>query len=141
MGKTFQSITINAPVDKVWNAISDFSDMSWSPNVVTDLKVVGNASGKEIGAGRVLNNAFHETLLTLDNEQRTFSYSIDDGPPPVSKNDITNYVGTVRVQPAPDGSGTLVEWSSRWENDNEAAYEFCHGIYLALLDDMKKSLE
>lgn len=141
MGKTFQSITINAPVDKVWDAISDFSDMSWSPNVVTDFKVVGNAGGKEIGAGRVLNNAFHETLISLDNGQRTFSYTIDDGPSPISKDDVKNYVGTVKVQPASDGNGTLVEWSSKWESNDDAAYEFCHGIYLALLDDMKKSLE
>ena len=141
MGKTFQSITINAPVDKVWDAISDFSDMSWSPNVVTDFKVVGSAGGKEIGAGRVLNNAVHETLISFDNERRTFSYTIDDGPSPISKDDVKNYVGTVRVQPASEGNGTLVEWSSRWEDNNEAAYEFCHGIYVALLDDMKKSLE
>ncbi len=139
MGKTFQSITINASVDKVWDAISDFSDMSWSPNVITDLRVVGNAGGKEIGAGRVLNNAFHETLISIDNEQRTFSYSIDDGPSPISKDDVTNYVGTVKVRPAVNG--TLVEWSSKWENNDEAAHEFCQGIYLALLDDMKKSLE
>lgn len=141
MGKTFQSITIKASVDKVWDAISDFSDMSWAPNVITDLQVVGNAGGKEIGAGRVLNNAFRETLISLDNEQRTFSYSIDDGPSPLSKDDVTNYVGTVKVQSAADGNGTLVEWSSKWENNDEATYEFCHGIYLALLDDMKKSLE
>ena len=141
MGKTFQSITIDAPVDKVWDAISDFGDMSWSPNVVTDFQVVGSAGGKEIGAGRVLNKAFHETLVSLDDEQRTFSYSIDDGPSPISKDDVTNYVGTVKASPAPDGKGTLVEWSSKWENNDQAAYEFCHGIYLALLDDMKKSLE
>jgi len=141
MGKTFQSITINTPADKVWDAISDFSDMSWSTNVITDLRVVGDAGGKEPGAGRVLNNAFHETLISIDNEQRTFSYSIDDGPSPISKDEVTGYVGTVKVQAAADGNGTLVEWSSKWESRDEAAYEFCHGIYLALLDDMKQSLE
>ena len=141
MGKTLQSITINAPVEKVWDVISDFSDMSWSPNVITGLQVVGKAGGKEIGAGRVLNNAIHETLISIDNAQRTFSYTIDDGPSPISKNEVANYVGTVKVQPAADGNGTLVEWSSKWENNDEAAHEFCHGVYLALLDDMKKSLE
>ena len=35
----------------------------------------------------------------------------------------------------------MVEWSSKWEDNDEATYEFCHGMYLALLDDMKKSLE
>jgi len=45
------------------------------------------------------------------------------------------------VQQADEGDGTLVEWSSSWQDNNEAASEFCQGIYVALLQDMKKSLE
>jgi hypothetical protein len=39
------------------------------------------------------------------------------------------------------GSGTRVEWSSSWEQNDEPVHDFCHGIYIALLNDMKKSLE
>jgi len=142
MGKTYQSIVINAGADDVWGAINNFHEMSWAPNVITKLEVVGDKTGNEIGAQRVLNDAFSETLLSVDGDQRTFSYSIDDGPPPVSANDVTNYVGTVTVTPVTQGDGgCFVEWSSKWENVNEEAAEFCHGIYVALLDDMKKSLE
>lgn len=141
MGKTYQSITINAPVEKVWQAVRDFHDMSWCPNVITKLEKIGDKAGDEIGAGRKLNDAFSETLRELDDSNMTFSYSIDDGPSPISKDDVKNYVGTVKLSSAPGAEETLVEWSSVWENNDEAAQEFCHNIYLALLGDMKSNLE
>ena len=141
MGKTYQSITINAPVEKVWKAIRDFHDMSWCPNIITKLEKIGDKAGDEIGAGRKLNDAFSETLRELDDSQMTFSYSIDDGPSPISKDDVKNYMGTVKLSSASDTNGTLVEWSSVWQNNDEAAQEFCHNIYMELLGDMKKSLE
>ena len=140
MGQTHQSIIIDLPADRVWEAISNFHDLAWAPNVVTGVEVVGATPGDQIGAVRVLNGVFRETLKEVDAENRTFSYSIDDGPSPISKDDVSNYVGTVKVQPGAEG-GTLVEWSSTWEQNDEPAYEFCHGIYVALLDDMKKNLE
>ncbi len=129
-------------MDKVWNTISNFHDLSWAPNVVTQLDVVGDKAGNEVGAGRLLNGAFSETLQSFDADNGTFTYSIDDGPSPVSKDDVSNYIGTVRVTPVTQGGGgTFVEWASAWENNDEPAFEFCHTIYVALLDDMKKSLE
>ncbi len=123
MGQTKQSITINTPVDRVWKAIRNFHKMNWAPNVIANIEVVGDVPGDQVGAVRVLNAAFRETLLTLDDKERTFSYSIDDGPSPVSKSDVKNYVGRVGVQRAPENKGTLVEWSSTWEQNDEAAYE------------------
>ncbi len=141
MGSTNQVIEIDAPVDTVWQAIRNFHDMGWAPNVVTDLQTVGDQAGDEIGAGRILNGAFHETLHTLDDDSRTFTYSIDDGPPPVSKDDVKDYIGRVAVEPSASGAGTRVEWTSAWEQNDEAAHDFCKAIYIALLDDMKRSLE
>ena len=139
MGTTHQDIEINAPVDTVWNAIRDFHDMGWAPNVITSVEKVGDAPGTEPGAGRVLNGVFHETLQTVDNDAKTFTYSIDDGPTPISKDEVSNYVGRVVVEAA--GEGARVEWTSIWEKNDEAGHEFCHPIYLALLGDMKASLE
>jgi hypothetical protein len=140
MGQTNQSTVIDAPGDTVWKAIRDFHDMRWAPNVVTQLDVVGDRRGDQLGARRVLNGVFHETLHELNDETRTFSYSIDDAPSPISRDDVSNYVGRVTVQASPEG-GTLVEWASQWERNDEAGYEFCHSIYVALLTDMKQSLE
>ena len=141
MGQTYQSIVINAPAEKVWGAIRNFHDMGWAPNVITGVGVVGDKKGNDVGAKRVLNGAFHETLLEVKDDDRTFVYSIDDGPSPVSKAEVSNYIGHVAVRPVTEGGGTFVEWSSRWERNDKATFEFCHGIYVALLADMKKSLE
>lgn len=141
MGRTYQSIVIHAPNDEVWNAVRDFHDLSWAPNVVQSVEKVGEPGGDRAGAVRVLNGAFRETLLEHDDEERVMAYSIDDGPSPVSAEDVQDYVGRVSVRPITEGEGTFVEWSSSWRGNDEAAYEFCHGIYVALLNDMKKSLE
>jgi hypothetical protein len=140
MGSTFQEIEINAPADKVWQTIRNFHETGWAPNVVTSVDKVGDKPGDEPGAGRVLNGAFHETLLTIDDEAMTFSYSIDDGPPPVTKDGMTDYVGRVAVEATANG-GTRVEWTSSWEQNDDAIHDFCQGIYVALLGDMKASLE
>lgn len=139
MGQTNQEITINASVDAVWNAISDFHNIDWSEKVLTKIEKVGDTGGKEIGAKRILNDVFHETLLSLDEANHTFTYSITEGPPPISSNDVKNYIGKVVVSET-DG-GTKVVWTSIWENNDEAAQDFCHGIYIALLGDLKASLE
>ena len=140
MGETYQSIVISAAVDNVWQAISNFHDLSWAPNVITGVDVVGEAAGNEIGAGRVLNGVFKETLRSVDSEQRIFTYSIDEGPGPLAEG-VRNYMGKVAVRPSDDGAGTFVEWTSTWEENDEAVHDFCHPIYLAFLDDMKLSLE
>ncbi len=139
MGSTFQEIEIAAPSEKVWQAIRDFHDMSWAPNVITSLDVVGDKAGDQKGAGRILNGVFHETLRMVDDFSKTITYSIDEGPGPLSDGRMKNYVGRVVVEHI--AGGTRVEWTSNWQENDEAIYEFCHPIYVALLNDMKASLE
>jgi hypothetical protein len=141
MGKTYQSIEIDAPVETVWNTICNFHDMSWSPNVIEELKAIGDVDGNQVGAKRMLNGAISETLLELNEHDKTVRYSIDDGPSPLAKTEVDNYVGCFAVKAASPGSATLVEWSSSWEKNDDAVGEFCSGIYVALLNDMKSSLE
>ena len=139
MGDLSNTIEIKAPVSKVWETIRDFHDMSWAPGVITDVKKVGNKNGSEIGAQRILNDAFHETLIKLDSDGHTFSYTIDDGPDAVSNTSVQNYVGTVKLTPA--GDNTQVEWSASFnsERDNDVA-DFCNPIYRALLSALKETL-
>jgi carbon monoxide dehydrogenase subunit G len=139
MGSCYNKIEIALPVADVWKAISDFHDMSWAPGVITDLKKVGEKDGSEIGAQRVLNDVFHETLQSVDADNHTFSYSIDDGPGPVSNSAVKNYIGVVKLSPA--DNGTLVEWSSSYESANEdEVADFCNPIYSALLSALKQTL-
>ena len=99
MGQTHQSTEISVPPEQVWHALRNFHDMSWAPNVITSLEVVGEIAGDQEGAGRILNGAFHETLLEVDDAERRVRYTIDDGPSPVSKTDVSNYVGQIQVSP------------------------------------------
>ena len=140
MGKTYQSIVIDAPIDKVWSAIRNFHDFSWAPNVITKCEAVGNLEGSKIGAKRRLNDAFEETLLKLSDTEYTIQYSVDDGPSPVSKNEISNYIGSVRLLPITDTDNTFMEWSSSWKGNGNQVEGFCHNIYVALLSDLKKSI-
>lgn len=139
MGKCYVKIEIKAPINKVWDTVRNFHDMSWAPNVITSVAKVGDRSGNEIGAKRILNDAFHETLTALDPGNFTFSYSIDDGPGPVASDAVSNYTGVVKLSESDNGS--VVEWSSTFhsENENEVT-EFCNPIYMALLNSLKETL-
>ncbi len=141
MPSTTQSIIIKAPIKEVWNKISNFHDMSWAPNVITHVEKVGNKHGGEVGAKRILNNAFHETLIVFNADEYFFKYSVDDGPSPVSKDEVSNYIGVVELSTAPGEGETLVKWSSSWESNTEEATNFCHGIYVALLEELAKSFK
>ncbi|MFC2084688.1 SRPBCC family protein [Bacteroidota bacterium] len=141
MRSTYQSITINTPVEKVWDRVKNFHDFSFAPSVITKCEPVVNKNASEIGAKRVLNDAIHETLIELNNETHTLRYSIDEGPTPVSSNDVKKYIGKLHLRPVTKDNTTFVEWSSSWDSDSEDAVEFCQGIYVALLDDLAKNVE
>ena len=141
MGQTRQSIEIAVPAETVWNTIRNFYDLSWAPNVIQEATAIDATNGGQVGARRLLNGQFSETLLELNEDDRIMRYSIDDGPSPVSRTEIENYEGRIEVKPSSSGSGALVEWSSLWEKNEEPVREFCQSIYVALLNDMKQSLE
>ena len=139
MGNCYNTLETNVPKNEVWDTICDFHDLSWAPGVVTSMKIIGNKKGNEVGAKRILNNAFHETLIKLDPDNYTFSYSIDDGPGPVAKGAVRNYVGVVKLSNC--AAGTLVEWSSSFKSANDQAVaDFCNPIYQALLQALNESL-
>lgn len=140
MPSTNQSIVINASIEDVWDRLNNFHDFSWATNVITHVEKVGDIGGDKVGAKRILNNAFHETLIDINSTEKTLKYSIDDGPSPVSKNDVSDYVGTISLSAA-DGGETLVEWTSSWVSDEDEAVDFCHVIYVALLQALKTSFQ
>ncbi len=140
----YNSILVPASAEVVWNAVSDFHDMSWAPDVVTSLEAVGETDGHEVGARRVLNGVFHETLLSRDASTRTLTYSIDDGPDVVAADAVANYMGTIRVAPVTLGAetGAFIEWLSVYESpDPDAVFAFCTPIYTALLTSLRAHFE
>jgi hypothetical protein len=141
MPTTDQSIIVDAPVADVWSRFINFHDLSWAPNVISNVEKVGDIDGGTPGARRILNNVFHETLLEINSDKHFLRYSIDDGPSPVSKAEVDDYIGVVSLNPSAEGNGTLVEWTSSWESRSDDAVEFCHGIYVALLGELANSFK
>ena len=141
MPLTYQSTVVKASLEDVWDRVSDFHDLSWAPDVITKCEKIGDVDGREVGAKRVLNEVFHETVTRIVPGEHVFEYSIDDGPSPVSPDDIRNYLGVIKLKPVTmsDGDATFVEWSSSWDSDSEDAVDFCHGIYVALLNGLRAS--
>jgi len=139
MGKCYNSVVVDAPCEAVWKALREFHDLSWAAGVVTHVDKVGDLAGDEVGAKRILNGVFHETLVLLDDTERTFMYCIDDGPGPVAQGAVKNYVGAARVLPITENNSTFVEWQSTYDSSDEAAVgELCNPIYQALLQALKK---
>ena len=139
MGKCYNSVVVNAPCEKVWETLRQFHDLSWAAGVVTAIDKVGELEGNQVGAKRILNGVFHETLVSLDENERTFMYRIDDGPGPVAKDVVKNYIGAARVLPITENNSTFVEWQSTYDSPDDAAVgELCNPIYQALLNALKK---
>jgi hypothetical protein len=135
MGKTYQSTTVNAPADQVWNTIRNFHDMSWASSIITKCVPVGDLGPDQVGAKRILNDAFHETLHELNAVDHSVRCSIDDGPSPL--NEVTEYVGLLRVSPVTDTDTSYVEWSSTGGGKDQETAEFCSPLYVAMLADLK----
>ena len=106
--------------------------------VVERVDQVGDIAGDQPGARRVLNGIFHETLVSLEEDAKRFSYRIDDGPGPVARDVVSDYIGVVELLPVTDTGQTMVIWSSTYESDsNEAVGDLCNPIYQALLAALK----
>ena len=133
----YNSAVIPAPVDKLWSALRNFHDLSWAEGVVETVEVIGDAAPDQIGAGRLINGAFRETLLALDDNARALKYSIDDGPGPASKDNVGGYVGDVRLHAISEDDTTLVVWTSSWSSGGDGVAELCNPIYRALLATLK----
>jgi hypothetical protein len=141
MGQCYNSTIVDSGIEGTWEVIRDFHELGWATGVVTKLEKVGDVDGDTPGARRILNDAFHETLRSIDDEAYTFSYSIDNGPGPVAADAVSNYLGTVSLHAVTDSGQTFVVWTSSYESDqNDAVAELCNPIYQALLSVLKLSL-
>ena len=134
----YNSVVVNAPADQVWAPLRNFHDMDWAPEVVKSCEAIAGSAGTQIGARRILNAVFYETLVGLDDAARVLRYSIDDGPDAVSSDNVSGYIGEVRVQPLTEDGRSFVSWGSSWESSGGGVAEFCNPIYQALLGQLQK---
>jgi carbon monoxide dehydrogenase subunit G len=139
MGKCFHTTTVKAPIDQVWSALANFHNLDWAAGVIESLEPIGDKGQSEVGAQRKLNGVISETLRSLDADNHSLTYTIDDGPGPIAKDAVTNYTGAVKLVPLTTGGGTFIEWTSSYESTDEGAVgEFCNPIYEALLGKLQE---
>jgi mxaD protein len=144
-----KSVTIDAPVDKVWSTVKDFNNWpSWHPALASD-EIVEGSNGK-VGAVRVLTlkggGTIKEKLLSQNDMQHSFSYTILESVLPVS-----DYTSHLKVK-AMGADKSTVTWSGKFkrkdtgenpgekEND-KAATGAITGVYQSGLDNLKKVVE
>jgi len=138
----YNSSVIDAPIEKVWNEIKDFHNMQWAKGVVEAVDVVGDISGSEVGAKRIINGAFHETLMTLNHKDYSFTYKITDGPGAVAKDAVSNYIGEVSLHRVTDTNQTYFLWTSSYESkDGTAVADLCNPVYQAVLGAAKNNIK
>ncbi|WP_462382582.1 SRPBCC family protein [Pseudomonas sp. Marseille-QA0892] len=134
MTYAYASIEIDRNADTLWHRIGGFGALpEWLPPIA-------RSEASEGGRIRTLTdvdgNTIVERLLAYSDEERSYRYTIVQGPAPVR-----DYVATLRVAPI-SASRSRVEWFSEFTPEgiaeDEAAAMF-NGLYAkgleALLDN------
>lgn len=147
--KVTETITIDAPAEKVWAVIANFQDMSWHPAVEKTEGKGGNDTGATrtitLKGGAVIPE---ETLEKYDAAGMNYSYRITKEDVKVLP--VTNY--TSRIAVTAEGGKSVVEWRGAFyrgfpnndpppELNDEAAKKAASGVYKAGLEALKKKIE
>ena len=132
------SLTIDLPVpaDRVWETIGGFNDLAkWHPAVAgSEETKSGNSTVRTLhlhGGGTLV-----ERLEAIDDKAHSYSYSILEGPLPV-----TRYRATLQISEKSDGNGCRVEWSSEFEPSGAPesdVVKVVRGIYEAGFGNLRK---
>ena len=133
MTKVSVTTDLNASADQVWSMIGKFNALpDWHPSVEkSELTEAGQTRKLSLVGGGTIT----EKLETIDDNARTYSYSITDSPIPVA-----NYTATIKVSGS--GENSTVEWSSEFDPASgttpEDAMKAVQGIYQAGFDNLRK---
>lgn len=119
---------LSAPAQDVWSVIGNFGGLAdWHPAAIACvLSKKGTDTIRTIsipGGGSLV-----EKLEALDDDAMSQTYSIVDGPLPV-----TGYMSTIRVLPESDSSCRVL-WAGRFDASgapDEVAQKVVRGIYTA----------
>jgi hypothetical protein len=133
MPTVYNSIVVGAPIEVVWRRIADFHDFSWAPSVITKCEKIGDKGGTAVGAQRLLNGQFLDTLIAYSEIEHRMMYAIVHAPSPISPQEISDYVGNLHLLPVTQEGKTFVEWSGSWNSKSTDAIAFMNEIYVALL--------
>jgi hypothetical protein len=132
MARVQESQSLKASVDEVWAVVGGFDALpDWHPAVKrSTLEQGGRVRRLQLGDG----SSLIERLLTFSESERSYAYSIEQGPLPVAR-----YRSLVKVSAQPGQSGCRVEWSGEFSpagaSESEAV-DIIAGVYRAGLDQL-----
>ncbi|RJX78758.1 SRPBCC family protein [Pseudomonas sp. LS-2] len=132
MAKASATVRIPVSADKIWQLAGGFLSLpDWLPFIA---KSVPDEGGRIRHLTTQDGAQISERLETYDNQARTYSYSITQGPFPV-----TGYLATLKVN-ADGDDASVVQWSGVFTpngiTDTEAETLF-QGIYDGGLEALK----
>ena len=143
MLKVTRSAIIDAPIDRVWAVLRDFSSHdAWHP-AVADSTIENGDRSDQVGCVRNfhLRNGAHirEQLLALSDEEHVSTYCILDATVPFRR-----YVATVTLKRVTDGERTFWHWQSTFETPPGREQEFAdmvgRGVYEAGFEGLRRYL-
>ncbi len=134
MAKVNMTTSIDVDAKSLWNFMGGFNALpDWHPAVEkSELEEEGQVRRLNLAGGGTIV----ERLMTVDDKERVYSYSIESSPLPVA-----NYTATIRVRDEGDGNRSVVEWSSEFNpaGASEAdAVKAIEGVYRAGFESLKK---
>lgn len=145
--KVTETVTIDAPADKVWAIVKDFNALkNWHPAVAESPADKGNEEGSVRQIKLKNGGALTETLEAYDAAKMRYSYRAKDG----GALPVTNYTSTITVKA--EGNGSVVEWRGAFyrgfpnndpppDQNDEAAVAAITGVYKSGLANLKAMAE
>jgi NADPH2:quinone reductase len=117
-----RSAVIDAPIDRVWAVLRDFSSHDrWHPAVASS-RMENDVGGDVVGGVRRFSLTdgaeLREQLLRLNDREYTLTSCILDSPLP-----LFDYVATIRLKPVTDGNQTFWDWRSQFRAPDDRAAE------------------
>lgn len=156
--KVIETVTINATPDKVWKVMGNFQDMSWLPAVKSTTGTGGNSIDPKNDDNEVAKRTLtlqdggkvEEGLYKYDATEHTYSYRIDKVDVKVFP--VNDYSSTIKVEPTPDGKGSVVTWRGAFYRgfmnndpppglDDASSKAAVQKLYRSGLDNLKKKVE
>lgn len=125
--------TIDAPADRVWAVVREFTDGAW-------MGVDMTSDGEGVGATRTIAmgpSSLTEQCERLDDDERVMGYTITEG----AGMPFEDYHSEMRVNPSGDTSEIV--WTARYEpvGDPATAEKTLEAIYGGGFGALKKHLE
>ena len=138
MPYVYESGTISAPQQQVWEHIRDFNALpKWHPAIATSQLEGADGVGVVRHFFLVGGGELREKLLGLSDQECSCSYTILESPMP-----LTNYLATFRLYPITATQETFMEWYAYFDvtdmNATEETKQTVHNVFSSGIDSLKK---